>query len=98
MRSPLPTRTRARRSILAFSTEPSCAPTLSCWRRVWPTGGSTHRVCPTSQAAVYAARHARHVTLLVRADSLARRMSDYLIRELGAVLNLTVQFHTEVAA
>jgi thioredoxin reductase (NADPH) len=50
------------------------------------------------QAAVYMARHARQVTLLVRADSLARSMSHYLIRELGAVPNLSVRYRTEVAS
>ncbi|MBV9324956.1 MAG: FAD-dependent oxidoreductase [Chloroflexi bacterium] len=50
------------------------------------------------QAAVYMARHTRHVTLLVRAGSLARSMSHYLIRQLEAVPNLTVRYHTEVAA
>jgi thioredoxin reductase (NADPH) len=50
------------------------------------------------QAAVYTARYARQVTLLVRADSLARTMSHYLIQELEAVSNLTVRYHTEVAS
>ena len=50
------------------------------------------------QAAVYMARHARRVTLLVRADSLARSMSQYLIRQLEAVPNLTVRYRTEVAS
>ena len=50
------------------------------------------------QAAVYAARHARHVTLLVRAESLSHSMSRYLVRELEAVPNLTVRYRTEVAS
>jgi thioredoxin reductase (NADPH) len=49
------------------------------------------------QAAVYLARYAR-VTLLVRGDSLARSMSDYLIRELDGTANIAVRLHTEVAA
>ena len=36
------------------------------------------------QAAVYLARSARTVTLLVRGDSLATSMSDYLVREIGS--------------
>jgi len=48
------------------------------------------------QAALYLARNARHVTLLVRGDNLARSMSDYLIREIEATANLTVRLHTEV--
>jgi len=50
------------------------------------------------QAAVYMARYARRVTLLVRANSLAGRMSHYLIRQFEAVPNLTVRYRTEVAA
>ncbi len=49
------------------------------------------------QAAVHLARYARRVTMLVRGDSLARSMSDYLIREIGATGNVTVRLHTEVA-
>jgi len=48
------------------------------------------------QAALYLARYARQVTILVRADSLARSMSDYLIREIEATPNLTVRLHTEI--
>jgi thioredoxin reductase (NADPH) len=50
------------------------------------------------QAAVYFAQQARQVSLLVRGGSLAAGMSSYLIRELEAVPNLTVRFHTEVVA
>ena len=50
------------------------------------------------QAAVYMARYARRVTLLVRADSLVRSMSQYLIRQLEALPNLTVRYRTEVAS
>src|SRR5262249_45901846 len=50
------------------------------------------------QAAVYMARYARHVTLLVRADSLVHTASHYLIQELEAVSNLTVRYRTEVAS
>jgi len=50
------------------------------------------------QAAVYMARYARHVTLVVRAASLVRRMSHYLIRQLETVTNLTVRYRTEVAS
>jgi thioredoxin reductase (NADPH) len=51
-----------------------------------------------AQAAVYFARHARQVSLLVRGDSLDRSMSRYLIRQLEAVPNLTVRYQTELAA
>jgi thioredoxin reductase (NADPH) len=48
------------------------------------------------QAALHLARHARQVTILVRGDSLARSMSDYLIREIEATANVTVRLNTEV--
>jgi thioredoxin reductase (NADPH) len=48
------------------------------------------------QAAVHLARYARSVTLLVRGDALASSMSDYLVRELGAIPNVAVQLRTEV--
>jgi thioredoxin reductase (NADPH) len=48
------------------------------------------------QTALHLARHARQVTMLVRGDSLARSMSDYLIREIEATPTITVRLHTEV--
>lgn len=48
------------------------------------------------QTALHLARYARQVTMLVRGDSLARSMSDYLIREIKATANITVRLHTEV--
>ena len=48
------------------------------------------------QTALHLARYARQVTMLVRGDSLARSMSDYLIREIEATSNITVRLHTEV--
>jgi thioredoxin reductase (NADPH) len=48
------------------------------------------------QAALHLARYARQVTMLVRRDSLADTMSDYLIREIEATGNITVRLHTEV--
>jgi thioredoxin reductase (NADPH) len=49
------------------------------------------------QTALHLARHARRVTMLVRGDSLARSMSDYLIREIEATENITVRLHTEIS-
>jgi thioredoxin reductase (NADPH) len=49
------------------------------------------------QAALYLARYARRVTMLVRGDSLGRSMSDYLIREIEATPSITVCLHTEVS-
>jgi thioredoxin reductase (NADPH) len=48
------------------------------------------------QAAVHLARHAAAVTLLVRGGGLDASMSDYLVRQLGALPNVTVRLRTEV--
>lgn len=48
------------------------------------------------QTALHLARYARQVTMLVRGDSLARSMSEYLTREIEATANITVCLHTEV--
>jgi thioredoxin reductase (NADPH) len=48
------------------------------------------------QAAVYLARHARRVTLLVRSDGLERSMSYYLIRQIRETPNVEVRVNTEV--
>jgi thioredoxin reductase (NADPH) len=50
------------------------------------------------QAAIYFAKSARSVTLLVRGDSLAKSMSDYLIKEIESTARVYVRLHTEVAA
>lgn len=50
------------------------------------------------QAAVYLARGARSVTLLVRGPSLESSMSHYLIQQLAAVPNIHVRTCTEVIA
>jgi thioredoxin reductase (NADPH) len=43
------------------------------------------------QAAVYFSKFAGHVTMLVRADSLAKSMSHYLIEQLAALPNVEVR-------
>ena len=48
------------------------------------------------QAALHLARHARQVTMLVRRDSLAHAMSDYLVKEIEATAAITVRLETEV--
>jgi len=48
------------------------------------------------QAAMYLARFARSVTLLVRGDSLAKTMSQYLIDQIDKMPNIAVQFHSRV--
>jgi thioredoxin reductase (NADPH) len=50
------------------------------------------------QAAVYLARFARQVTLVVRADRLDKGMSHYLIEQVRAMPNIRVQLNSEVVA
>ena len=49
-------------------------------------------------AAVYFARFARQVTLLVRADRLEKSMSHYLIDQIWAIPNIRVELNSEVVA
>jgi thioredoxin reductase (NADPH) len=48
------------------------------------------------QAALYLARYARRVTLVVRAQSLDAAMSHYLVRHVEATPNLEVRLRTEI--
>lgn len=48
------------------------------------------------QAAMYFSKYARKVTMLVRGDSLAKSMSKYLIDQISATDNITVQVHSSV--
>jgi thioredoxin reductase (NADPH) len=50
------------------------------------------------QAAVFLARFARHVHVLVRGPGLAATMSDYLVQRLEAVPNISLHPHTAVVA
>jgi thioredoxin reductase (NADPH) len=49
------------------------------------------------QAALHLAKYAHQVTILVRAQSLAASMSDYLIRQIEAAPNVDVRYRCEVA-
>jgi thioredoxin reductase (NADPH) len=49
------------------------------------------------EAAMYLARYAARVTVLVRGQSIADGMSDYLVRELDAISNIDVRPNTEIA-
>lgn len=62
-------------------------------QHVWIVGGANS----AGQAAVHFARHASRVTLLVRADSLERGMSHYLVDELAATGNVDVRLRTVVS-
>jgi thioredoxin reductase (NADPH) len=48
------------------------------------------------QAAMHLAKWAEHVTVLVRSDSLADSMSDYLVREIDAAPNVEVRYGVQV--
>ena len=50
------------------------------------------------QAAVYLARHARSVSILVRGTTLESSMSYYLIQQIESIENITVRTCTEVTA
>ncbi|HVM57426.1 MAG TPA: FAD-dependent oxidoreductase [Gaiellaceae bacterium] len=61
-------------------------------RRVAIVGGGNS----AGQAAAQLAKHAGEVTLLVRGDSLAKSMSEYLITELRATPNVSVRLGVEI--
>jgi thioredoxin reductase (NADPH) len=61
-------------------------------RSVYIVGGGNS----AGQAAIYLARYAEHITILVRRESLAASMSDYLIDQIGELPNITVSPNTEV--
>jgi len=48
------------------------------------------------QAALHLAEYARTVTLVVRADSLAKEMSHYLVQQVEATPNIEVRLRTDV--
>jgi thioredoxin reductase (NADPH) len=72
----------------AATEAPACA-----GQDVYVVGGAN----AAGQAAVFLSRHARRVTLVVRADGLERSMSHYLIRQLRATANIEVRPNTVVA-
>jgi thioredoxin reductase (NADPH) len=50
------------------------------------------------QAAVYLARTAKSVTMLVRGSSLEKSMSHYLVQQVAAMPNISVRTRTEITA
>ena len=62
-------------------------------RNVFVAGGGNS----AGQTALYMAKWARRVTILVRTPSLAASMSDYLIREIDATPNVDVCYRVQVA-
>jgi thioredoxin reductase (NADPH) len=61
-------------------------------RNVFVAGGGNS----AGQAALHLAKWANQVTILVRTDSLADSMSDYLIREIDAAPNVNVCYRVQV--
>ena len=61
-------------------------------RTVYIVGGGNS----AGQAAVYLARYAEHVTIVVRRESLSATMSSYLIDQIDELPNVTVRTDTEV--
>ncbi|MEP7178177.1 MAG: FAD-dependent oxidoreductase [Pseudonocardiales bacterium] len=59
---------------------------------VYVVGGANS----AGQAAMYFARHAKSVTMLVRGASLEASMSYYLVQQIAAVANINVRTCTEV--
>jgi thioredoxin reductase (NADPH) len=55
------------------------------------TGGGNS----AGQAVMHLSKNARHVTLLVRGDSLEAQMSDYLVQEIRRAPNVEVRLQTE---
>ncbi|MGP3954845.1 FAD-dependent oxidoreductase [Nonomuraea sp. 3N208] len=73
----------------ALTETESCA-----GRHVWIVGGANS----AGQAALHFARHASHVTMVVRAGSLDSGMSAYLVDEIAANGDITVMTTTRVVA
>jgi thioredoxin reductase len=61
-------------------------------RNVYVVGGGNS----AGQAAVYLARYAEHVTILVRRPDLTETMSEYLIKEIDALPNVDVRGRVQI--
>jgi thioredoxin reductase (NADPH) len=61
-------------------------------RDVYVLGGANS----AGQSALYLGSYARHVTLVVRGDSLGDAMSHYLVQQVEAAPNIDVRLRTEV--
>jgi thioredoxin reductase (NADPH) len=72
----------------ALTEGPGCA-----GQDVYIVGGANS----AGQAAVYLSRQAKSVTLLVRAPSLRRSMSHYLIQQIDGIPGISVRTCTEIA-
>ncbi|MGS0688498.1 FAD-dependent oxidoreductase [Nakamurella sp. GG22] len=73
----------------ALSEAPGCA-----GQNIYIVGGANS----AGQAAVYFARYAKSVTMLIRGPSLVASMSFYLIQQIESIPNITVQTSTEIVS
>jgi thioredoxin reductase (NADPH) len=63
-------------------------------KKVFVIGGANS----AGQGAVFLSRYASQVTMLIRGDSLAKSMSQYLIDQIDDTENINVLVHTQVSA
>jgi thioredoxin reductase (NADPH) len=61
-------------------------------QQVFVAGGGNS----AGQAAIYLAKYAERVTMLVRGDALAASMSDYLVKEIAATDNIEVRLRAKI--
>jgi thioredoxin reductase (NADPH) len=61
-------------------------------RRVFVVGAGNS----AGQDAIYLAKYAQQVTMLVRGDALGKTMSDYLVKQIGGTPNVDVRLTTQV--
>ena len=61
-------------------------------QEVYIVGGANS----AGQAAMYFSRSATHVRMLIRGESLERSMSRYLIEQISATHNISVETHTQI--
>ena len=73
----------------ALTEATSCAD-----QEVYIVGGANS----AGQAAMYFSKHASHVRMLVRGQSLEKSMSRYLIDQIGSTPNISVETHTQIRA
>ena len=63
-------------------------------KKVFVIGGANS----AGQGAMFLSRFASHVTMLIRGESLAKSMSQYLIDQIDGTENITVLVHSEVTS
>ncbi len=82
----------ARKGAGVFYGGPAAEAPAMAERDVFIVGGANS----AGQAALHLAEYARRVTIVVRGDSLAARMSHYLVQQIEATPNIEIRLQTEV--